>query len=263
MKKLCLVYVLFLMTGAATIYAQQNTSRTQENIERTKERLGDKLLTTADQVIARHVEAVGGRNAILSVKTMTFKGRQASFGAEDRHLYRYYEQPNLVRSSWSPEGESYTVSDGETVWLVTPEGRKEQTAWWAKSFSHSRIDGNFIDYEKRGIAYEYVGLKGFETDLNVYYHVRRTFPDGFIEELYFDVGTGLLHGVWPTSSPRKNDPCFYYDYRDVGGILITHMWARVFDEVAPPHVLVVEEIRVNEKLDEGFFTEYLKKPILN
>lgn len=246
----------------SNVYARQTTSATEENIRDVRERLGDNLLTTADEVIARHVEAVGGRDAVLSVKTLMYKGRFVRFGSGERNLYRYFKQPNLVRSSWSPEGESYTVSDGEEVWLVSPEGRRKQDAWWAISFSHTRIDGNFIDYKKRGIEYEYIGLEGFETERHAYYHLRRTFPDGFIEELYFDVETGLLHGIRPASSPRKNDPCFYYDYRDVGGILIPHMWTRVFDEASPPHILIVEEIRVNEDFGSGFFAAYEEKPVL-
>ena len=42
---------------------------------------------------------------------------------------------------------------------------------------------------------------------------RRTFPDGYVEDLGFDVDSGLLHGIWPTNSPRKDSPMFYYDYR--------------------------------------------------
>jgi hypothetical protein len=197
-----------------------------------------------------------GRAAILSIKTMLSVGKDTCFVSEDQRIYRYCKQPDLLRISRAPKSDNYTLSDGGRIWYVTPEGRRELDAWWATSLSHYRIDGNFIDYENRGIAYEYVGLEGFESEPNVYYHLRRTFPDGFIEELYFDVETGLLHGVWPTSSPRKHDPLFYYDYRDVGGILVPHMWVRALDNVGPPHILVIEEVRVNEDFGEDFFTEY-------
>ena len=259
MKKRFLISILYLVV-ATSIYAQQTTSGIQERINKIKEQLGDKLLTSADEVIAQHVEAVGGRDAILSVKTLMFKGRYMRFGEEDRTLYRYYKQPNLIISSWT-DNESYTLSDGEKVWLVTPDGRREINAWWAISFSHNRIDGNFIDYKNQGIGYKYIGLEGFETEPYVYYHLRRTFPDGFIEDLYFDVETGLLHGTWPTSSPVNDNPFFSYDYRDIGGILFPHLNARVFYKASPPHVMVIEEAKINEDFGEDFFTEYKKKPI--
>lgn len=252
---------LLLLAFATTLPAQQTSPRVQENIKRTKERLGEALLTTADAVIAGHLEAVGGEDAIRSIKTLMFRGRGVGFGAGDTGLYRYYKQPNFLRSTRSPEGTPYTVTDGERVWLVTPEGRRELTAWWAQSMKHHRIDGNFIDYKARGIEYEYIGLEGFETERSTYYHLRRKFPDGFVEDLYFDVDTGLLHGIWPTSSPRKDDPSFHYDYREVGGILTPHMWVRTFANASPPHILIIDEVRVNEEFSKGFFTEHMEKPI--
>jgi len=259
MKKLFVISILFL-TAATTIYTQQSTSSLQERIKKIKEQLGDRLLTTADAVIAKHVETVGGRDAILKVRTLMIKGRILS-GSGNPNLYRYYKQPNHLRVSRSPENESYFITDGDKVWSVRREGRKEHNAWWAQSLSHQRIDDNFIDYKRRGIEYEYVGLEGFESEPYVYYHLRRTFSDGFIEDLYFGVETGLLHCRWKTSSPRKNDPEFYYDYRKIGNILIPHMWVTVFDNVSSPHVLVIEEVKINKNFGKDFFTEYKEKPI--
>jgi hypothetical protein len=183
-------------------------------------------------------------------------------GPGDPVLYRFYQQPNLLRVTRSPENTSYFVTDGSDVWQVTPEGRKKRTEWWAKSMSHHRIDGNFIDYKDRGIKYEYLGLTGFDQDVYVYYHLRRTFPDGVVEELYFDIDTGLLYGILPVSSPRNDTPQFYLDYRDIGGILFAHVWSRESGSVSPPHILVIENVRINEDFGEGFFTEYKKLPIL-
>ena len=245
----CLMVVVI-----TSIYAQQTPSGIQDRIKKIKEQMGDKLLTTADDVIAKHVEAIGGREAILSVKTLMIKARFVRFGQEERTIYRYYQQPDLIISSWSLDNKVYTLCDGDKVWLVNPEGRKEMNAWWAQSFSHDRIDGNFIDYKNQGIAYEYIGLEGFETEPYVYYHLRRTFPDGFIEDLYFDVETGLLHGTWPTSSPYKDNPSFSWDYRDIGGILFPHLNARVMYKACPPHVMLIEEAKINEDFGENFFT---------
>jgi len=252
MKKLILV-AGFLLAAAMTVEAQQAESISQNNIKKVKERLGDKLLTTADAVIARHVEAIGGREAVLAVKTLMVKGRNARFGPGDIPVLRYHQQPDRFRAMRSPEDKSYTLSDGEKTWLVSPAGRRELTEWWAKSMRHERIDGNFIDYKNQGITYGYVGLEAFETEPFAYYHLRRAFPDGVIEDLYFDIDTGLLHGIWPTSSPRKDSPMFYYDYRKVGGMLFPHIWMRVHDKTAPPHLFIVEEVKINEDFGKDFF----------
>ncbi|MDH4271585.1 MAG: hypothetical protein OEW18_06370 [Candidatus Aminicenantes bacterium] len=252
MKKRMMIS-FFLLMATITIHAQQPTSRIDENIKKARERLGDKLLSTADDVIDKYLEAIGGREALLAVKTLMVKGRNSRFGQGDLPLIRYHRQPNDFRQARSPEDKSYILGDGEKVWSVSPSGRQEVSAWWGISLRHARIDGNFIDYQKQGIRYEYLGLEGFETEPFVYYHLRRTFPDGFIEELYFDIETGLLHGVWTTSSPNKDSPMFYYDYRNVGGVRFPHLWMRVHSKTAPPHVFIVEEIRINEDFGKDFF----------
>jgi hypothetical protein len=222
------------------------------------EEVGDTPQITAHQVIARHVEAVGGREAIQSIRTMFFRGRILRVGYADDTLYRYYEQPNLLRVSRSLGSGSYTVCDGENVWSVTPEGKQEVDEWWARSLSHHRIDGNFIDYEVMGIEYEYLGEIRVDPDPNDYHHLRRSFPDGIVEELYFDVDTGLLSGVKKVVSPTENHTQFYLDYRDVGGVLTPHIWLA---DTEPPHVLVIEETRINEDFGEGFFTEHEEMPM--
>ncbi|HSQ35661.1 MAG TPA: hypothetical protein VLQ89_06695, partial [Candidatus Binatia bacterium] len=175
MKKSILV-AAFLLASAITVAAQQAESTIQNNISKVKERLGDKLLTTADAVIANYVEAIGGREAVSSIKTLMVKGRNARFGQGDMPLYRYYEHPNLFKQTRSPEDVNFIVSNGEKTWSVSPAGRRELTEWWAISLKHYRIDGNVIDYKSRGIKYEYIGLEGFATEPFVYYHLLRTFP---------------------------------------------------------------------------------------
>ena len=248
-----LIYIICLFFTVSTMVEAQEESFIQKNIQRAKEQLGGKLLATADEVIEKYVEAIGGRDAVLSIKTMAEIVRNVRVGEEDATLYRYYAQPNYFKAMNSPDDKNYIVSNGQKTCSVSPSGRNEFSTWIAKSISHNRIDGNFIDYKERGIEYEYIGLEGFNTEPNVYYHLHRTFADGFEEELYFEVNSGLLHAIWQTSSPRKNSPNIFYDYREVNGVLFPHIWMRVHDETAPPHLYIVDEIKINEDFSENFF----------
>ncbi len=252
MKKLIAISGLLLAAVAA---AGQTGFDVQDNIKKAGQRLGEKLLTSADAVVARHVEAIGGRDAVLAVRTLMVRGRNTRFGRGDNSLYRYYAQPDFFKQARTPGADSFYVSNGKKTWSVSPAGRRELSEWWAISLKHFRIDGNFIDYQRRGITYDYRGLAGFSTEPFVYYHLVRTFADGFREDLYFDVETGLLHAVWTTSSPVKDSPQVFYDYREVGGVLFPHAWMRVHDRVAPPHLFIVEEIRVNEDFGKDFFAQ--------
>jgi len=253
MKKLIAMSGLLLAAVAA---AGQTGFDVQDNIKKARERLGEKLLTSAAAVVARHVEAIGGRDAVLAVKTLMVRGRNTRFGQGDTPLYRYYAQPDFFKQARTPGADSFYVSNGKKTWSVSPAGRRELSEWWAISLKHFRIDGNFIDYQRRGIKYEYHGLEGFATEPFVYYHLIRSFADGFSEDLYFDVETGLLHAIWTTSSPIfKDSPKVFYDYRKVGGVLFPHAWMRVHDQAAPPHLFIVEEIKINEDFGKDFFAQ--------
>ena len=256
MKKLIAISGLLLAVAMAAD-ARQTEFAVQDNIKKVKERLGGALLVTADAVVARHVEAIGGRDAVLAVRTLMVRGRNTRFGQGDNSLYRYYAQPNFFKQTRSPESASFIVSNGEKTWSVSPAGRRELTEWWAISLRHYRIDGNFIDYQRRGIKYEYRGLEGFATEPFVYYHLIRSFADGFSEDLYFDVDSGLLHAIWTTSSPIKDAPQVFYDYRKVGGVLFPHAWMRVHDQAAPPHLFIVEEIKINEDFGRGTLLDFV------
>ena len=46
---------------------------------------------------------------------------------------------------------------GEKTWSVSAAGHRELTEWWTISLRYYRIDGNFIDYQRRGINMNIAG----------------------------------------------------------------------------------------------------------
>lgn len=244
-----------LAQGAAPVGTPAGTPAqdpVQSNIERARERLGDRLLETADAVVARHVEAIGGAEALRRVQTLTMRGRNLSASPAEIPIIRYYRAPNLIRQQ-APDADWYFACDGTKVFRVGPEGRSEVDQPWARGLARERIDEGFLDYRQRGITYEYVGLQSFDTERSVFYHLRRTFPDGHVEELYFDVDEGLLRLI-DDHHPQHPSLTALYEYRDVGGVRFCHLRVqRAFAKLAPPHLFVVDEIKVNEPLAEDFF----------
>jgi len=241
------------LAPVGTLQAQEpgRADRVQEFIRQARTRLGERLATTAEQVIQGHVRAIGGREAVEAVRTLMVRGRNLILSAEVRPLVRYFQQPDRLRQQ-APGGLSYVLVAGNTVFQVDAAGgRTEVRQRWTRALVHTRLDGDFLDYQQRGIVVEYLGLEGFATEPSVLYHLKRTFPDGYFEDLFFDVDTGLLRMVQENGDASYRR--VFYEYRDVGGTLFPHLQLTVFEGVTPPHVFVVDEVRVNVAVAEGFF----------
>ena len=192
------------------------------------------LATTAKQVINRCVEAMGGEDALRSLKTL----KKTSVGFQLGGMFGgplLLKAPNHVRRPHG-DGASATVTDGVAIWSVNPDGWAEQPRGWGWLDSYS-ITLDMLDYELKGIAYELVGTEGFEGA--ALYKVRKTLSNGNEMFVYFDIVSGLLVMDSDTrwGSFQGN---LFLDHRDVGGVLLPHMRVRFADFLTAPHVEILE-----------------------
>lgn len=217
------------------------------------ETYGDSLASTAEEVIEKHVAAIGGEEAVAGIRTMVVKFGVNSTNGNTVKMVRYYKRPGFYRQGVAGS-DQFTATDGETVWNVSG-------AEWAVSEDRAyrrmgSIDGHFIDYADRGVTYGFVGAEIFNSA--PVYHLKRTFEDGFEQDLFFSVETGYLTEIeseYPPSYPFMKSVMSLWDYRDVGGIMIPHVFIRNMGGLGPPHGGVVEEVQVNVPLDDSLFVK--------
>lgn len=209
---------------------------------------GDALFTTPEQVIARYLDAVGGRAAFDTITTMVM--RLSGHGPMGRlaEIERYYKRPMHYRQQTRGTAGA-TVSDGRRLWRVTPEGWEEMEG--SAYFRLASIDGYFIDYEAWGVSYTLLGVTALDGDPG--YSVERRWPDGSEETLFFSATSGLLTAVQSEYMILPASWFSYWDYRDVGGVRIPHVLIRSIGELGPPHGAVVESVEINVPLPDSLF----------
>ncbi len=83
--------------------------RVRQNIDRVKAAMGDRLAQSAEEVIANHINAIGGEEALSSIKTLMYEGRNSGIGKADRPIIRYYKQPNLLRQQVPGSADFFSV----------------------------------------------------------------------------------------------------------------------------------------------------------
>jgi hypothetical protein len=204
----------------------------------------------AKEVVARYLEAIGGADVAKAVVGKRIAYWVHMFGRDAYLMERFWTRPDSMR--YGRRGETtYTLTQGQRSWRVSPEGRRELPAVVAGSLSKlADIDGPLIDPADKGVALVYSGVVRYDmTDLH---QITATFVDGVQWEFFFDAGTGLLRRTEQPSFRMLNGEftrgsdvhIYYYDYRPVGRMLYPHFWIQTTEDYT--HLFVIEDIQLQE-----------------
>ena len=213
----------------------------------------DKLATTAEEVIEKHIEATGGREAWQAIETMVIVFSIQSTAGEQTRLVRMYKRPYYYRQGLE-NSDQFTATDGESVWSVKGDNWRDLGESGAPYIRFASIDNWFIDYAAKGVSYTLIGLEHLNG--SPVYHLSRTFWDGFQQDLFFSATTNLLtenRSDYIQILPFMKSYMSYWNYRDVEGIKIPHVFIRNVGSLGPPHGGLVEEVKINVPLDDALF----------
>lgn len=226
------------------------SARGQVQLSGFLEKNKDSLASTAEEVIDRCLEAMGGRQAWEDIKTMVVVFSLQNSSGDQPRMVRMYKRPALFRQGL--EGApNFTAFDGTQFWTV------RNGEWSENTNAHVRLvsmDKWLLDYERMGISYDFVGFDFING--SPVYHLRRTYRDSFVEELYFSATTHLLTEIrsdYIQSWPFMKSFLTQWNYREVEGIKIPFVFIRNVGSLEPPHGGIVEEVRINVPLDDTLF----------
>jgi len=120
------------------------------------------IAQTADELIAKNIEARGGIEKMKAIKTLRMTGKfdgdgfTATVGQEN-------QRPNLVRETFSLQGMSAIQAyDGTTGWQIQPFGGKKTPELMGEDdlrdlLLDADFDGPLVDYKEKGSTVEYLG----------------------------------------------------------------------------------------------------------
>ncbi len=181
---------------------------------------------TADQLIAKYVDALGGERALRAVtsRVITATGDVPSGPRNEprvsARIETYQKAPNLALTiTRMPNGAVSTGFDGQSAWMQNPNG--SVTQFTGLELNRARRDANFYQPLDLKTTYLRFVVGGIEPVNNRDAYILIAAPRGgdSPERLYFDTQTGLLlrrQTVVPTpfgNSPTNVD---YEQYRDAG-----------------------------------------------
>jgi outer membrane lipoprotein-sorting protein len=186
------------------------------------------LAITAEEVVARNVEARGGAAALASIKSLRRTGR---FVIPGRNILvtvsEVKQRPGRVRQEATFQGlTQIQVWDGEKGWQVQPfEGRKE-ASWMseddAKPFRLAAdLDGPWVNAKEKGHTLEYLGTE--DVDGTLAHKLRVKLKWGGDVTVWIDPDTWMVIRDLQKTTARGAEQeveTDYGDYEKVGGVFL-------------------------------------------
>jgi len=118
---------------------------------------------TADELIAKNIEARGGIERIRAIKTIRVTGKIKGFGGRVMAMGMENARPDLVRVTTTVQGmTAIQAYDGTTGWQIEPFGGKKDPELMGEDSLRDLLldadfDGPLVDYKEKGSSVEYLG----------------------------------------------------------------------------------------------------------
>jgi len=186
------------------------------------------LATTAEEIVAKNVEARGGAAALASLKSLRRAGKFVLPGQNLLFtLSEVKERQGRIRQEGTYQGLTQIQAwDGEKGWQVQPFGGRKEPALMseddAKPFRLAAdLDGPFVNAKAKGHVLEYLGTE--DVDGTLAHKLRVKLKWGGDVTVWIDPDTWMVIRDLQTLMVRGAEQQVetdYGDYEKVGGVFV-------------------------------------------
>lgn len=215
---------------------------------------------TAEELVARNIQARGGMEKIKAVNTIRMTGKiyvsgfYAVVGVEKK-------RDHLLRQTFTVQGMTQVQAyDGSTGWQISPFGGRKDPELMGEDdtrglMEESDIDGPLVDYQAKGNKIEYLGHDTVDGD--DVYQLKVTLKNGDVIYYYLDPDTYLEikreKQQFIRGSVRESEQALG-SYKQVAGVYYPYsIEAGVKNDPSQHVVITVEKIEVNVPIDDSQF----------
>ena len=220
---------------------------------------GPAIGESADDIVKKMIDALGGRKALEAVQDATMAGTmeltQMGLSAT---VTSYRKNPNKTRMDIEVMGMVITQAfDGETAWMVNPQtGSSEELPEQFAEYSRRDSIGDeaYLNPGKHGITYT---LKGKETiEGKEYLVLEQAFADGYKASLYVDPKTYLVYKSKGMALNQMQieveQETVQTDYKEINGLMVPHT-ITIYQDGEEFGLMNITEVKYNTGLEDSFF----------
>lgn len=211
---------------------------------------------TADEIVNKYITAIGGKDAIKSVKTISEEGSLDVMGNTAPSTTIIADGKGF-KSTVDFNGQQIVqVVTGNGGWMINPMmGQTTATAMPAEQLKASRyqmdIGGPLMDYASKGTKLELLG-KDTANGSSVY-KLKLTTKDSITMTLLMDVNTGyLVRMLTPIPGQDGEVTVNLSDYKKVdGGFTMPYAQQIVLPQITIS--MTTKKIEINKPVDPAIF----------
>ena len=217
---------------------------------------------SAEAILARHIEAKGGKDNIKAIQSITWKAGMEMMGM-NMPLMVQLKRPNKMRQDVDIQAMGTKVVsgfDGTTGWTINPmmggSGPQQLPPQAVKEMEEqANMDGAVIHFMEQGYDMSYEGEE--MVNEKPAHKVMVQLPNNKSAVIFFDAESYLevktvREGTNPATGALGTIAAYTSDYRDVGGVMMAHKISAEFDGQLL-NTLQIEAIEINKDIPDSVF----------
>jgi zinc protease len=266
MNRVCVFVLIYLWLAGGAARAQEkkesapatSTTEVKSDSKPAVAAVAANDAPTVDQIIAKHVQAIGGKEAFEKLNTRTAKGafELPSMGASGT-VEMYAKAPNKIFTLVSIPGfgEIKQGFDGATAWAQDPNTGKINDLS-GTDLSETKTNADFRFDLKLKELYPQMSLKGKEDSGGREAFVIEATAPGVSKKMYFDAQTGLLSridSVRESADGKRAIEEYYSDYKELDGVKFAHTYRQKNPQY--DFQFKFDDVKHNQTIDDAKFVK--------
>ena len=215
---------------------------------------------TADELVSKYIDSLGGINKINSINTLTVNGKFV-FDATEVSFKQTYKRPlKVVMEAVFENGVMKQAFDGTTGWTINPFS-ENPAALLLKGEALKRIrkaadfEGALVNYKNKGNSIEFIGEEDYEG--RPVYNLKLIDKEGDVSNFYIDAATFLLRKEILKIKFEDNtitDETILDDYRPENGIMLPYLIElRSPSNPNGSQTITIESVIINPAVEHDVF----------
>lgn len=215
---------------------------------------------TLDEVLAKHFEALGGKDKIAAISSAKMTAKQV-MGPQELPVSIQWKRPDKVRMEFTLQGMTGIQSyDGKTAWMVMPFlGKKdpeEMTGDDLKDIIEQAdlIEGPLFNWKDKGHTVELIGEDTVEG--TPAWKLKLTRKTGDVSTIWLDKEAYVeikSEGKRKRGDQEIELETTYGDYKEVGGLVFPHSILSKPKGAPQGASITIDSIELNPTIDDAVF----------